>query len=234
MDFAVILPVYNEAGTLQKVLNRLLGVPGARLVVVDDGSTDATREILKKHDACHVIRHEKNEGYGASLWDGFRFARKQGFSFCITMDSDEQHEPDYIPCFLQKLENADVVSGSRYLDPSLWRSEPPPDRWEINRLITERLCRITGFSLTDGFCGFKGYRTEIFEKMTLTEKGYAFPVQFWIQAAKARLRVVECAVPLIYRDYSRNFHRQYVGKEDRLRHYLEVLEREARAAGLLS
>jgi dolichol-phosphate mannosyltransferase len=227
MDFAVVLPVYNEASTLAEVLEKVLKYPGARVVVVDDGSKDGTERVLSKFFLEAVIKHPQNMGYGKALIDGFQYVIERGFPFCITMDADAQHEPGLIPCFLKKVEQYDIVSGSRYLNPLLSGDTPPPERLEINRVITEKLKALTGYPLTDSFCGFKCYRTEGLKKLRLSETNYGFPLQVWLQAAKAGLTVNECAVPLIYRDHSRNFNNQFAGRDQRMKYYLEVLERES-------
>ncbi len=232
MRFAVILPVYNEGGTLERVVRKLSLFKDADVVIVDDGSTDATPSILERLQVAAILRHPENQGYGRSLMDGFDFAKANHYRWCVTMDADEQHEPGFIPCLLEKLEEFDIVSGSRYLNPLLSTDSPPPDRLEVNRIVTEKLRRLTGYDLTDSFCGFKGYRVEGLRKLRLTETNYGFPVQVWLQAAKAGLTVTECAVPLIYKDHSRNFNNRFAGRDERLSYYLQVMEREARLLGL--
>jgi glycosyltransferase involved in cell wall biosynthesis len=232
MKFAIIVPVYNEAPTLEKILNKLAEYKNADVVIVDDGSTDATPSILERRKVAAVIRHEKNEGYGKSLMDGFEFVKTHHYQICVTMDADEQHEPGYIPCFLEKLDKWDIVSGSRYLNPLLSSDHPPQDRLEVNRVITEKLRPLTGYALTDSFCGFKGYKVDALRKLNLTETNYGFPIQFWLQAAKAGLKVTECGVPLIYKDYSRNFNNQFADRDERLNHYLKVMQNEANKLGL--
>jgi len=234
MKFVIILPVYNEAATLERVLKRLSEFKNADVVIVDDGSTDATPSILERVHVKGVLRHAQNQGYGQSLMDGFNFAINHGYDLCVTMDADEQHEPGFIPCLLEKLDKYDIVSGSRYLDPKLATEIPPPERLEVNRIITEKLKALTGYALTDSFCGFKGYRVDGLKKLRLTETNYGFPIQVWLQAAKAGLKVAECAVPLIYKDHSRNFNNQFANRDERLGHYLQVMEREARELGLSS
>ena len=234
MRFAVIVPVYNEAPTLEKILGKLSEYKNADIVIVDDGSTDATPSILERLSVKAVIRHPKNAGYGQSLIDGFNFAKENDYQVCVTMDADEQHEPGFIPCFLEKLDKFDIVSGSRYLNPMLSSDRPPQDRLEVNRVITEKLRPLTGYALTDSFCGFKGYKVEALRKLNLTETNYGFPIQFWLQAAKAGLKVTECAVPLIYKDYGRNFNNQFADRDERLNHYLKIMEGEARQLGLSS
>jgi glycosyltransferase involved in cell wall biosynthesis len=234
MKFAVLLPVYNEAPTLERVVQKLGAFKEADIVIMDDGSTDATPSILERLDVKAIIRHPENAGYGKSLMDGFDFAKENGYRYCVTMDADEQHEPGFIPCLIEKLQDFDMVSGSRYLNPALSSDVPPPERLEVNRVITEKLRKLTGYNLTDSFCGFKGYRVEGLRKLHLTETNYGFPIQFWLQAAKAGLTVTECAVPLIYKDHSRNFNNQFANRDERLSHYLQVMESEAKKLGLSS
>ena len=228
MKFAIIIPVYNEAPTLEKVLDQLAQYKDGEVVIVDDGSNDATPSILERVKVKAAIRHARNEGYGKSLIDGFEFVKNNGYPFCITMDADEQHEPGFIPRFLEKIDRFDIVSGSRYLDPILSGERPPQERLEVNRLITEKLRPLTGYPLTDSFCGFKAYRVDALRKLRLTEANYGFPLQFWLQAAKAGLTFTEIGVPLIYKDHSRNFNNQFADREERLAHYLRIIESEAK------
>jgi glycosyltransferase involved in cell wall biosynthesis len=232
MRFAILLPVYNEAPTLERVVKKLSDFEGGDVVVVDDGSTDATPSILERLKITATIRHDENQGYGQTLMDGFRFVISHGYSSCVTLDADEQHEPAFIPKILEDLGAYDIVSGSRYLNPLLATDHPPPERLEVNTIITDRLRQLTGYNLTDSFCGFKGYRVEGLKKLTLTETNYGFPIQLWLQAAKAGLTVTECAVPLIYKDHTRNFNNRFATRDERLNHYLEVMEREAKLLGL--
>jgi dolichol-phosphate mannosyltransferase len=234
MRFAIILPVYNEAPTLERVLAKLSEFKNADVVVVDDGSTDATPSILERVKIKAVIRHPQNAGYGKTLMDGFDYAKENDYPYCVTLDADEQHEPEFIPCFLEKLERFDIVSGSRYLNPLLATDAPPIERLEVNKIITEKLRLLTNYNLTDSFCGFKGYRVDGLRKISLNETNYGFPIQVWLRAAKAGLTVTECAVPLIYKDHSRNFNNQFASRNERLNHYLQVMKDEARTLGLSS
>lgn len=228
MRYAIVLPVFNEAATLSSVLEAVLKCSDARVVLVDDGSTDETPAIARRYPLESVLTHPRNLGYGRSLIDGFRWVSERDFEACITMDADAQHEPQGIPCFLKKLAEADIVSGSRYLDPKIMgEGAPPPERLEINRIITKRINELTGYGLTDSFCGFKAYRVAALRRLKLTEENYGLPLQVWIQARRAGLSVVECAIPLIYRDHRRNFNDQFADREARLAYYLKVLEREA-------
>lgn len=228
----IVVPVYNEAPSIEKVLTRVFEVAaGADVLVVDDGSTDESPAILARlseNHRLHVLRHPVNMGYGAALMDGFSYALRHGYQRLVTIDCDEQHEPALIPDFLALASDWDVVSGSRYLREDVLKlGEAPADRRRINRIITERINELTGYRLTDAFCGFKAYRVPALAKVALDEPGYAFPLQFWIQAARAGLSVIEQPVPLIYVP---NFERRFGGDLDdaerRLAYYMEVIQRE--------
>lgn len=228
-ETCILVPVYNEAPSVEKVLRQVAQVTRAAVVVIDDGSTDGSSAILERlasRGEIGYVRHQENLGYGQALIDGFGYARQHGFRYCITLDGDEQHEPRLIPRFLAAVQEADIVSGSRYLEPPSGKPVPA-DRREINRLMTEAINRITGLGITDAFCGFKAYRLAALEELDLTEAGYAFPLQVWIQAWRRGLRVKELPVPLIYKP---NFERRFGGGLDdpaqRLAYYREVLARE--------
>jgi len=199
------IPVYNEEQYVAKVLRQVRDYADC-ILVIDDGSKDATPQLLAGQPV-EVIRHAENRGYGRSMQDMLRWAKFDGFEWLITMDCDEQHEPASIPDFVAAIErdDADVISGSRYLAPIGDTDSPPQDRRRINQTITEELNRRLGLRLTDGFCGFKAYRVAACEPLALDVDGYEFPMQFWVEAVAAGLRVKELPIRLIYVDPSRSF-----------------------------
>jgi dolichol-phosphate mannosyltransferase len=223
----ILLPLYNEAATLARVLDEVRRwAGGGTVLVVDDGSTDASPEILRRYGDITVLTHPQNEGYGQSLIDGFAHAVAHGVDAVVTLDCDEQHEPRQIPQFLAALEDADIVSGSRYLDPAAGGDPAPQDRRQLNEEITARLRAVTGYPITDAFCGFKAYRTEALRRLQLTEPSYGMPLQVWVQAAALGLRVRELATARIYKNPARRF---WGGLDDaavRRQYYEQVLERE--------
>lgn len=228
----VVVPVYNEAPSIEKVLTQTLAAaPDADVLVVDDGSTDESPAILARFEKAgrvQVLRHPTNMGYGVALMDGFAYARQHGYERLVTIDCDEQHDPQLIPEFIDLASDWDVVSGSRYMTTDTPRlGSVPPDRQRINRIITRRINELTGYELTDAFCGFKAYRVEPLGRLSLSEPGYGFPLQFWIQAARAGLTVIERPVPLIYvPSFERRFGGALDDAENRLAYYAKVIETE--------
>jgi len=231
----VAIPVHNEEDHVARVLDevrRVVSSDDAHILVIDDGSTDRTPDLLaeaeRRHDGVSVIRHDTNLGYGRAMRRSFEAALRGGYDLLITMDCDEQHEPARIPAFVDaaRQTGADVVSGSRYFLPDADASTAPPERRAINRAITDEINRRLGLSLTDGFCGFKAYRTEALADLEFDEDGYAFPMQFWVQAVANGLTITEIPVELIYLDFERSFGGALDDHDTRLAHYRRVLHCE--------
>lgn len=232
----VAIPVYNEQKYVESVLEKVLAIVprGTRVLVVDDGSTDTTPLLLARYPV-EVVRHAENRGYGRSMQDAFRWGMCEKADWVITMDCDEQHEPAAIPRFIEAMErdDADVISGSRYMADANGDA-PPPDRRAINAQITAELNERLGLALTDSFCGFKAYRVAGLRRLSLDVDGYAFPMQFWVQAVAQGLRITELPVKLIYKDLKRSFGGHLDDPGVRLAHYRCILHRELRrCAGLL-
>jgi dolichol-phosphate mannosyltransferase len=226
-DVLIAIPVFNESRTAGRVLDEVKGF-GLPVVVVDDGSTDGTGDMLSSRRDVTVIRHTTNMGYGRSLIDAFEFGRSEGFSWIITMDCDEQHEPVKIPAFLDRIrhDKSDLISGTRYTTQNAGDDQAPKDRRTINLALTHVINDLFGLGLTDSFCGYKAHRVSAMNRLNLTEAGYAFPMQLWPQVALAGLKVEELSVRRIYNDPNRHFGGQLDDPERRLQHYLEVLSRE--------
>jgi glycosyltransferase involved in cell wall biosynthesis len=225
--FLLAIPVYNEADYVLSVLARSSEY-ATDIVIIDDGSTDSTPKLLSEQRFAEVVRHAENRGYGASLATAFSIARERGFEWLITMDCDDQHEPRTIPSFVRTFEASDwdIVSGSRYVSALDGNDQPPMERRVINARVTSMLNDRLGLGITDAFCGFKAYRVSAMDCIRITVPGYAMPMQFWVQAWRAGLRICEIPVRLIYNDPTRHFGGILDDPEARLTHYLDVFETE--------
>lgn len=218
------MPVYNELQYVAAVVEGALRY-SPEVLIVDDGSTDGTSELLAARDDILLVHHPENCGYGAALRSAFDFAVQREYDVLVTIDCDGQHQPQLIPRFVEACAEADVVSGSRYLRRFPGDSEPPAERRRINEIITAELNETLGLQLTDAFCGFKAYRVGSLGGIRLTEEGYAMPLEFWVRAVERGLRIVELPVPLIYLDESRSFGGSMDKADSRLDVYREVLSR---------
>ena len=224
--FLTALPVFNEVNSVSQVLDEVAHYSDD-ILIVDDGSTDGTLELLRKRKDIILIEHQENKGYGGALITAFKYAIENGYEVLVTIDCDGQHEPQRIRQFVAKsaTTNADIVSGSRYLKSFDDNTLPPEDRRQINVDITKLLNKKLGYNLSDAFCGFKAYRVEAISRLQLTENGYAMPLELWVQAWCHGLTVVELPVPLIYLDEDRSFGDNLDDPQVRLNYYNCVLAR---------
>jgi glycosyltransferase involved in cell wall biosynthesis len=196
---SLIVPVYNEASTIEKILARIrdvdLGMP-KEIVLIDDGSTDGTRDWLNDHadDAdLLVLLHERNRGKGAAVRTGF--AKATGDLFVI-QDADLEYDPADIPGLITPIleGNADVVFGSRFLG--------GPHRvlyfWHYvgNKVITLFSDMMTNLNLTDIEVCYKAFRKEVIDSLTLVSDRFGIEVELTAKVARSGARIYE--VPISY------------------------------------
>lgn len=223
---AVLLPVYNEERTVDSVLDAVRFHFDGEIIVVDDGSTDETPRVLASRDDITVVHLDRNCGYGCALKIGFRIAHDLGVSQLVTMDCDGQHEPAHITQFLSAIAaGGDIVSGSRYLPGSAKVGVAPESRQAINQSITAQINAVTGWGITDAFCGFKAYRLPALDCIRLDEPGYAMPLELWAKSWKCGLSVREIPVERIYCDHERSFGAALDDPEARYAYYMDVWNR---------
>ncbi|MGH7179588.1 MAG: glycosyltransferase family 2 protein [Tepidisphaeraceae bacterium] len=229
MRLLMAIPIFNEIKYVRTVLDKVRGFHD-EILFVDDGSTDGTGALLRGMSGIQLLRHESNLGYGQSIIDAFDFAAERGYHWVITMDCDEQHEPEMIPAFIEQVhaDRWDMISGSRYLEARADDDLPPGDRRAINATITSLINGIYHLGITDAFCGFKAHRVSAMMPLRLDEPGYALPLQLWPRAARAGLRICEVPVRLIYNDPNRHFGGILDDAGNRMRHYLDVFNAELR------
>ena len=223
-DFLTALPVFNEQSHIAGVLTEVLR-HSSRILVVNDGSRDNTAGELSRFPQVEVVTHPQNLGYGAALRSAFHYAQKVGVRVLVTIDCDGQHEPRLIPRLVEALtDDVDIVSGSRYLREHVGDNAAPADRRRINQQITAEVNDRLGLSLTDAFCGFKAYRVSTLKQFDITDLGYAMPLQVWVQAVAAGLRITEFPVPRVYLEEKRSFGGSLDDARIRLAHYRQVLD----------
>ena len=229
MKVLIAIPVHNEERYLASILEQVRRYArGCSILAIDDGSTDQSPEVLRQYPDVVVLTHEHNRGYGKTMADAFEYADQGGYDWVITLDADEQHDPARIPDFIRMAaaDDCDIISGSRYMKEESSYEQVPGDRRQVNYLITVLLNNVLHLCMTDSFCGFKAYRVAGLRRLRLTVAGYAFPIQFWVQAVRAGLRIREIPIKLIYHDPTRRFGGALDDATIRLRHYIEVLVSE--------
>jgi dolichol-phosphate mannosyltransferase len=228
MHVLTAIPVYNEERHVERVLEEVRRY-AEHVVVINDGSSDGTAALLARQEGIQVVTHPENRGYGAALISAFAYSLEHCYDVLVTMDCDGQHEPSRIPVLLEAIHDADLVSGSRYLRDFRQDSSAPVDRLRINQIVTCELNARYGLHLTDAFCGFKAYRREALARLHITETGWGMPLELWVQAAHAGLRIKEVGVPRLYLDPNRAFGGVLDDSERRLAYYREVIaQAEAR------
>lgn len=204
MVVAVVLPAFNEAGNLVPLIAELSAVlhayPGSRIVVVDDGSTDATaaelRQIAETTPSLDVVTHSANRGLAAALKTGIARAIETRCDVAVFLDSDLSHRPADLPVLLQPLAGgADVVLGSRFVAGGGMLGVPFYRR-AISRLGNEFARVMLRVPFRDLTTGYRAVRREVLENVRLGEDGFTIQLESVIRAHAAGYRVAEAPIVL--------------------------------------
>ena len=196
---SMVIPALNEEDGIANIMDRVLstqeslgkvGVEELELIVVDDGSTDRTAEIVKSYQQVRLVQHPKNQGYGAALKSGFRAANGQLLGF---LDADGTYPPEYLPELCKSaLEGADVVVGSRRSGAA---SEMPAIRRLGNFFWSNMLSALAGKRVVDPASGMRVFRREALEAIYPLPDGLNFTPVMSTRTAHESLKVVELPVP---------------------------------------
>ncbi len=204
MKLSIVIPVFNERTTIVEIIDRVQAVDvdlHKEIIVVDDGSTDGTREILQSLAVpeLSVLLHERNQGKGAALRTGF--ARAQG-DIILVQDADLEYDPKEYPRLIEPILDgrADVVYGSRFLG--------GPHRvllfWHYvgNRFLTTFANMLSNLNLTDMETCYKIFRREVLEKIQLKSSRFGFEPEITMKVAKQKCRIYELPISYSGRDYA--------------------------------
>lgn len=193
-DIVVVIPAYECAATLGTVV---AGVRQylERVIVVDDGSQDATAEVAAEAGA-EVLRLEQNQGKGEALRRGIARALEASPRAVLLMDADGQHHPDDVPALIKGFEEsaADLVIGSRLGD----REPMPAYRYWTNAIGTWMLSGLTGMALEDSQSGYRLLAAPLLARLPLTSHGYAIESEMLLKAAHRGARIAHVPVRTIY------------------------------------
>lgn len=204
-DAWLVIPAYNEAATIATVVEKALPYVG-HLVVVNDGSTDATGDILAGLPVT-VLTHERNRGKAASLWHGLTHAISQGAARVLTLDGDDQHEPADIPLLLEAAERnpGRLIVGSRFHDPSVI----PEGRRRSNRVANFWIGWASGQPIEDSQSGFRVYPAELIRRArvgTDPSRSFVFESEIIIEAARLGFAYLPVPIRVSYRPGARASH----------------------------
>ncbi len=204
MNLSVIIPCYNEVGSIEQVVQSVMDVIGneGEIIIVDDGSTDGTREILKNNidgKPARVIYQKVNQGKGAALRVGFAAATKD---IVIVQDADFEYDPQDYPIIMEPILNnhADIVYGSRFIGNR-------PHRvlyfWHRmgNGLLTFMSNMFTNLNLTDMETGYKAFRREVIQSIEIEENRFGFEPEITAKIARGRYRIYEVGIGYFGRTY---------------------------------
>ncbi len=200
----VVLPTYNEADNLAPIVEQVLPY-GLDILVVDDGSPDGTGELAEQLRSRHngrvdVLHRPSKLGLGTAYVAGFQRALAAGYDYVLEMDCDFSHDPKYVPAFLERIQTADLVLGSRYV------SGGGTVNWNVFRRLISRsgslysrlMLRLPYHDLTGGF---KCFRREVLEQIGLDgvrSNGYAFQIELTYRAHRRGFRIVE--LPILFHE----------------------------------
>jgi len=207
------VPCFNEARCIGSVVLKAKKFVDT-VVVIDDGSIDATAEIAAEAGAT-IHRHDQNRGYGASIRSAFEKGRQLNADVLITLDGDGQHDPSDIPNLVKPLleGEADVVVGSRFLGEG---KRPPFYRRLGQRVLTTTTNLGSGQALSDSQSGFRAYSSKALKELSLSERGMSVSSEIQFAIGKSGLRVAEVPIDVSYLDKA---------KRSPLEHGLSVLSR---------
>ena len=201
----IIIPTYNEADNVSKIIPEVLAQDeGFHVLIVDDNSPDGTAMLVKNmqktQSRIHLIERPSKLGLGTAYVAGFKYALTHGFDVVFEMDADFSHDPKMLVKLLEKIEEYDLIIGSRYI------SGVNVVNWPLRRLILSYSANlytriITGLPVKDATAGFKCYRRavlETFDLDSIKSNGYSFQIETNFLAWKHGIRLYE--VPIVFTD----------------------------------
>jgi len=195
LKLCVIIPTYNNAGTIAKVIADVLQYT-KNVIIVNDGSTDNTKQIVTEIEEIEIVTYPKNKGKGYALQKGFKYAINKGFDFAITIDSDGQHFAEDIPTFVEKLEqNKNVLLiGARNMS-----QDGVPGKSSFGNKFSNFWFKIeTGKSMPDTQSGYRLYPIHRYKKMLYFTKKYEFEIEIIVRSAWKGIEVDSVPIKIYY------------------------------------
>jgi dolichol-phosphate mannosyltransferase len=202
----VIIPTYNERENITRIIPAVLAQrENFDVLIVDDGSPDGTGAIVDQMAAenprVHALHRSGKLGLGTAYVAGFKWALTHDYEIIFEMDADFSHNPDRLPKFLDAIQNADLVLGSRYQNGQVNVVNWPMSRLFLSYSANIYARRVTGLRVFDATGGFKAFRRKVLEAIDLDDvrsNGYAFQIEMTFRAWKKGFRIVE--IPIVFVD----------------------------------
>ena len=202
----VIVPTYNERENIRPLIDSVLSKDSRiDMLIVDDGSPDGTGAIVDEISAVNsrvfALHRPSKLGLGTAYLEGFRWALARSYDYVFEMDADFSHNPDHLPEFLRRIEDADLVLGSRYRNGRVTVVNWPMPRLLLSYAANIYARAITGLQLFDSTGGFKCFRRKVLETIDLSavkSNGYAFQIEMSFRAWKKGFRIAE--IPIVFVD----------------------------------
>lgn len=190
----IIIPAYNAAKYFDRLVPRLRqSLPDADFIIIDDGSTDNSRELLDKMNV-PAITNETNRGKGYSIKRGIQYARERGYDYIITLDADLQHLPEELTGFLQAGRSADIYMGTR---PFEFR-RMPPHRWLSNNLTSIIVSYFCKTRIRDSQSGYRMIKTDLTDHIKIKSNRFDFESEMLFKAGLAGAKIAEIPISLVY------------------------------------
>ena len=189
-----VIPAFNEAETIQQVVNGLHGKVD-HILVVDDGSTDATAKLARRAGA-DVLEHGSNRGKGHAVRSAIEWVAARDFTHALMIDGDMQHLPGEAPLLLEAAARTgiDVVLGERRFG----REAMPASRYHANRLGSRVLSWFVGVRFSDTQCGFRVFRVDALRGISLRARGYDIETEMLVKLSRRQARITTVPITAVY------------------------------------
>jgi glycosyltransferase involved in cell wall biosynthesis len=192
-NICAVIPFYNEKHFILNVIIETLNYVN-KIVAVNDGSEDGSEILIQDLENVNLLNFKSNYGKGKALQAGFDECVKNDFEIIVTIDSDNQHDPKFIPEFIDKLKDFDIVIGNRLANVK----SMPLHRIFSNRITSFLMSLKTGQNIKDSQCGFRAYKKEVLQSVSTNSHGYEAESEILINSARKGFKIGFVNIPTIY------------------------------------
>lgn len=193
INVIAVIPFYNEEKTISQVVEKTLPFVD-KIILVDDGSTDNTVKNIPSNEKVILIKNTQNRGKGYSLNQGFKKSFELNSKITLTLDADLQHDPNFIPYFLKKIVNYDIVIGNRMHS----LKKMPIQRIMSNKITSFLMTLKTRQKILDSQSGYRAYKTEILPEILPFYNGFEAESEILVNAARKNYKIGFVDIPTIY------------------------------------